>query len=330
MSLLASQFAKQVLQLAAFCGTATGTMSSVFSDDAINFSAQATPSAQSSNSIIGVAYGNGIFVIIADNSPGGSAFVSNNGITWGGPFTMPTSGALGWGGVSFANGVFVAWPVASGSPNAVTYSTDGINWTLVSSPFGAAYTRRLGVANSGTFYSCAAGAVNAYQSTNGSSWTATGSNFPGSATADWLTQDANGGLYTMLLPVNASTVTTAYYTASAGSITWTARSLGTAVGFNDTLFAFGNSTYLVAGEDSAFNCQIQTSSVGTGTWTTTSLSGSGRVTGLKFVNGLFVLSTINTSNNQMSVHTSSNGTSWATPFSFTGFNTIPYFSVLNP
>jgi hypothetical protein len=74
----------------------------------------------------GVAYGNGMFVAIAQSGTGNRVMTSPDGVTW----TARTSAAdNSWTSVAYGNGLFVA-VAASGSGNRVMTSPDGINWTL--------------------------------------------------------------------------------------------------------------------------------------------------------------------------------------------------------
>lgn len=71
-----------------------------------------------------VAYGNGVFVAVADGVGSTTAATSPDGINWT-QRTMPV-GAW-WISITFGNGLFVA--VASSSSTIAATSPDGINWT---------------------------------------------------------------------------------------------------------------------------------------------------------------------------------------------------------
>ncbi|MDP1688979.1 MAG: tail fiber domain-containing protein [bacterium] len=76
---------------------------------------------------IGITYGNGLFVAVADNGAvaGQRVMTSPDGINW----TARDSAAdLGWRSVTYGNGLFVA-VAGIGVSNGVMTSPDGINWT---------------------------------------------------------------------------------------------------------------------------------------------------------------------------------------------------------
>ena len=79
-----------------------------------------------------VAYGNGKFVAIAY---GNKAAYSADGITWT-VATLPLS--QNWKSVVYGNGKFVA--VASDNRNKAAYSADGITWTVATLPLSVTWT----------------------------------------------------------------------------------------------------------------------------------------------------------------------------------------------
>ena len=84
----------------------------------------ATHAMPSSQSWIGIAYGNGVFVTAAYG--GSVCAVSPDGVTWT-QYNLPST--QNWSDVSFGNGLFVA---VGGGVYAV--SPDGINWTQYTVP----------------------------------------------------------------------------------------------------------------------------------------------------------------------------------------------------
>ena len=74
----------------------------------------------------GPAYGNGVFVAVANNSL--SAASSTNGIDWS-PRTLPAARA--WNSVRYGGGIFLA---VSGSLNAGAFSTNGTTWASTTLP----------------------------------------------------------------------------------------------------------------------------------------------------------------------------------------------------
>ena len=89
-----------------------------YSEDAINWSMVSLSAATWS----GIAYGNGKFVAVSNNSAIEGAY-SEDGITWT-AIAMPSS-SKPWVDINYGNGIFVA--IAYDGTTAA--STDGINWT---------------------------------------------------------------------------------------------------------------------------------------------------------------------------------------------------------
>ncbi len=78
-----------------------------------------------SNKWVSVAYGNGLFVAIANNGTGNRVMTSPDGVNW----TSQVSAAdNSWSSVTYGNGLFVA-VASSGTGNRVMTSPDGVNWT---------------------------------------------------------------------------------------------------------------------------------------------------------------------------------------------------------
>ncbi|MGI9186197.1 MAG: hypothetical protein ACR2J9_01525 [Gaiellales bacterium] len=74
----------------------------------------------------GVAYGNGIFVAVANGGTDAHVMTSPDGITW----TARTAPEGNWEGIAFGNGLFVAVSGSSDpTANRVITSPDGITWT---------------------------------------------------------------------------------------------------------------------------------------------------------------------------------------------------------
>lgn len=83
-----------------------------------------------------IAYGNGVFVIVASGSATG-LYSTNNGSSWS-SFTIP-GGAANWNSVAYGGGMFMA---VAGNSTRSAYSYDGINWTALTIP-GASATWKL-------------------------------------------------------------------------------------------------------------------------------------------------------------------------------------------
>jgi len=108
-----------------------------YSVDGISWAASAAPAGLAANTlsdIVGIAYGNGLFVAVGNASSGGAAtaryLTSPDGVTWTAR-SLPLS--LAWNDVAFGNGRFTA--VAPGL--AALTSIDGINWVQVNMPSSA-------------------------------------------------------------------------------------------------------------------------------------------------------------------------------------------------
>lgn len=118
------------------------------SPDGITWTARNGPSAFGKNA---VTFGNGVFVAVGNNN----SSYSSDGITW-------VAGSIGadiWVSVTFGNGKFVAITTNT-TAQPVTYSTDGITWTYVTtSNLGIAASRKQVTFGNGTFV-----AINANQS----------------------------------------------------------------------------------------------------------------------------------------------------------------------
>jgi hypothetical protein len=95
-----------------------------YSADGITWSYATAPT---SSNLLGVAYGNGLFVAVGAS---GAIMTSPDGITWTAR-TSPTTGSLR--GVAYGNGLFVALTYVA-SPSYCVVSQDGITWSLRSAP----------------------------------------------------------------------------------------------------------------------------------------------------------------------------------------------------
>jgi hypothetical protein len=121
-----------------------------------------------SNSIHGIAFGNGIFVAIGQN---GTITTSTDGITWTARTAGVSTNTLY--SVSYLNGTFIAvGSGAAGGTGGVTTSTDGITWTKRTTP--ATTSATLYSVAYGNGYYVAVGDFNTtagIYSTNLSTWT---------------------------------------------------------------------------------------------------------------------------------------------------------------
>jgi len=81
----------------------------------------------------GMAYGNGVFVVLPGSTPSDAALYSTNGVTWIAT-TMPS--AADWSSVAYGNGMFVAVSLSGGK---IATSQDGITWTARSNIMSATW-----------------------------------------------------------------------------------------------------------------------------------------------------------------------------------------------
>ena len=88
-----------------------------------------TSTAASSGGWDAIAYGNGVFVAVAQTtSTTGAVQTSPDGITWTARTSTAASG-FGWQAIAYGNGVFVAVAPTTLTTGAVQTSPDGITWT---------------------------------------------------------------------------------------------------------------------------------------------------------------------------------------------------------
>lgn len=104
---------------------AVGANSLGYSDNGINWTIQSPATVLE---YVSVAYGNGVFVAVAQDTGVGvkQILTSSDGATWT-EYTAPDT-STPWQGITFGNGRFVAVG-STGGTNQVMTSTDGINWT---------------------------------------------------------------------------------------------------------------------------------------------------------------------------------------------------------
>lgn len=86
------------------------------------------------NRFVGVAYGNGLFIVTVSGS--GSVLVSSNGVNW----TSRPAFGFGFGRITFGNGVFLARNTTFIGPTIfprLAISTDGTSWSVCAVPASA-------------------------------------------------------------------------------------------------------------------------------------------------------------------------------------------------
>jgi len=210
-----------------------------------------------------VAYGNGVFVAVAETS--NIAASSPDGITWT-QRAMPVSG--NWVAVTYGNGMFVAvndtTPIAASSP-------DGITWTQRAMPVSArwrsvAYGNGMFVALDYNNSSIAA------SSPDGITWTQR--TLP--ATANWYAVAYGNGVFAAV--ANGSSIAA----TSSNGITWTQRTLPASTGWVG--IAYGNGVFVTA----AYGSSIAATSPDGATWTQRTLPVNTNWRSVGYGNGMFV------------------------------------------
>jgi len=197
------------------------------SPDGVNWTAVNVSGIFNQNdSIASIAYGGGKFV--ASGSISGIAY-SSNGATW--TKTAITSGSYG---IAYGNGTFVALGVSTWT------STDGINWTGVTNPFGETTVQIsfLASANDRFFVKdIKDGNDRVFTSTNGINWTELA-----------LEKGAATHFYNIAYGNNKFVNAGAGWTdTSTNGTTWTVGKTYDPLEASGNAIAFGNSTFVMVG-----------------------------------------------------------------------------------
>lgn len=237
------------------------------------------PSSQSWRS---VAYGNGVFVAIADG-PSNAAATSPDGITWTAR-TLPSSQP--WSAITFGNGTFVAVAGLGTATTVAATSTDGITWKARTLPTSAQWWAV--TYGNGLFVAVAAGpSTAAATSPDGITWTAR--TLP--LSRNWRSVAYGNGVFVTLSYANTNSA------VSADGITWTSGTISVKSWAGIT---FGNGVFVaVAGAAT----QAATSTDGY-TWTDRVATGAGPFESVTYGNNAFLA--IGTGN----FATSSDGVTW--------------------
>ena len=198
-----------------------------------------------------IAYGNGVYVAVAESGDGQRVMTSSDGVTW--TLRTPLTEALSWKSVTFGAGLFVA--VSDG--NDVMTSPDGITWTRRtpasriswwSVTFGGGQfvaVARLGDGN------------RVMTSPDGITWTGRAA----SITANWTGITFGNGAF-VAVGYGDKVMT------SPDGVTWTTRTAaGLGADWND--IAYGNGTFVVVGQSG----EAMRSTNGT-TWIDSAMPGS--------------------------------------------------------
>ena len=187
-------------------------------------------SALTTSTMVGIAYGNGLFVTVGGTA---SASSSTTGITWVSR-TLPTLGSGTYSAVTYGNGYFVA--ISTGS-NATAVSTNGTSW-IAGGNLPSSTTWTSVAYGNGRFVAVAQGTLAntpsrtvAYSINNGTTWTAANPGMPTSSI--WTKVKYAQGLFVALASGDTVCAT------SQDGINWVQRTLpGTPSDWSDA--AFGN------------------------------------------------------------------------------------------
>ncbi|AFM13026.1 InlB B-repeat-containing protein [Turneriella parva] len=248
-----------------------------------NFTAHNPPQANIWRS---VAYGNGVFVAVAQNGTN-QVMTSSDGITWS---PQNASEATSWMIVTYAASKFVA--IAFGGINPAMISADGIAWAGHSISESNAW--RSVTYGNGVFVAVAGNGTNRVMtSPDGLIWTAR----QAIAANDWQSVTFGNGLFAAVSGDGSNQIMT-----SPDGIFWTARNAPEA---NQWLsVTFGNNVF-VAVANTGTN-RVMTSSDGTN-WIGRTASEANQWRSVVYGNGLFVAVATDGVNQVM---TSPNGINW--------------------
>jgi hypothetical protein len=238
-----------------------------------------------------VAYGNGIYVAVAD--PGTSrVMTSPDGVTW----TQRTPSAdLAWYGVTFAENLFVA-VAASGTNIRVMTSPDGITWTQQTTPSPDRDWRSITWGN-GLFVAVATSGTGnrVITSPDGITWT----NRSSAADLAWRSVTHGNGIFVAVADSGTSRVMT-----SPDGITWTQRTPSADLGWRAVCFGAG---LFVAVSNSGTGNRVMTSPDGIN-WTSRSSAADNNWNGVTWFDDNFVA--VATSGTGNRVQTSPDGITW--------------------
>ncbi|MBU6329729.1 MAG: fibronectin type III domain-containing protein [Acidobacteria bacterium] len=253
--------------------------------DAVTWTAR---TAAEANSWKSVAYGNGVFVAVADSGTN-RVMTSPDGVTW---TARTASEANNWSSVAYGNGVFVA--VAGNGTNRVMTSSDGVTWTARTA--AAANAWKSVAYGNGVFVAVADNGTNRVMtSSDGATWTAR----TASEANSWNSVAYGNGVFVAV----ASSGTNRVMTSSDG-VTWTAQTAAAASPWGSV--AYGNGVFVAVAGDAA--SRMMTSPDGV-TWTarTSSFSQCECQHSVTYGNGVFVAVASSGTNRVM---TSPDGVTW--------------------
>jgi hypothetical protein len=245
------------------------------------------------NTWTSVAYGNGLFVAVANTGTGNRVMTSPDGITW--TSQSAASDDL-WRSVTYANGLFVAVG-ESGTGNRVMTSPDGITWTSRASAVDNEWSSV--TYGNGLFVAVAETGVGnrVMTSPDGITWTSRSS----AVDVTWSSVTYGNGLFVAVAQLGTGD----RVMTSPDGITWTSH----AAAANDrwASVTYGNGLYVAVSYIGTTGSRVMTSPDGT-TWTLATSAADNAWRGVTYANGLFVA--VSTSGTGNRVMTSPDGTTW--------------------
>jgi hypothetical protein len=212
-----------------------------------------------------IVYGNGLF--IAFPFGGGNTYVSLDGLSWKIATLSPVEA---YSDIAFGNGMFIAISGGTVSRQAVSISTDGINWVGGNFLPSANFWTSIAYGNS-TFVAITQGGSAAATSKNGIEWTSR--TLP--SINSWSSVTYGNGVF-VLISGGVRGLSVVNSTAAATSVdgaTWTARTLPVSQGWKSVIF--GNGLFFAVGYPVAGATTSAATSPDGVTWTSRVMPSSG-------------------------------------------------------
>jgi len=239
-----------------------------------------------------VAFGNGVFVAVAQSNNINSCTSVDSGETWVQAGKLPNNTGT-YSSVAYGAGKFVA--VASGSSTAALSLNNGATWTAVVMPANTTWCK---VKFGNNIFMALGSAGKTATSTDGINWIA------GGVTGNLLNYDIafGNGLW-----VATGVNTTVCYSSNNGA-TWTANSVGMPLSTNYRSIEFGNGYFLTMADGNLANLVCAVSTTGT-SFTQQSSPAVGTILpySLVYCAGAFLTSGYDTG---QVLYTLNNGTTW--------------------
>jgi hypothetical protein len=273
-----------VTVLSVITGLGAVSMSSAAAEAGVDWTAG---TAAQANQWWSVAYGNGLFVAVAQTGSN-RVMTSTDGVTWTAQMAAEQNS---WQSVTYGNGLFVA--VALSGPNQVMTSPDGVNWTARSAT--EANNWYSVVFGNGLFVAVALSGPNQVMtSPDGENWTARSA----AVASGWRSVTYGKGLFVAVAQLgNTERVMT-----SPDGVNWTARGAPESNSWSSV--AYGNGVFVAVATGGSN--RVMTSSDGVN-WTARANPQPNLWLSVSYGRGLFVAVAGSGTNRVM---TSPDGVSW--------------------